>query len=142
MRNSLQTNYIVSHFQANVPPTCTYCANPDNSEKISHLFWSCLKVRDFLDEVSTFVCSTGLDFTLTRNHLLFGIHDEKFFSPKNYIILIIKKYIWITKFRSKVLNLVTFKSLLKSFLDDLKYMFAVKGMPEIFDEWNTIYDLL
>ena len=142
VRNSLQTNYIVSHFQANVPPTCTYCANPDNSEKISHLFWSCLKVRDFLDEVSTFVCSTGLDFTLTRNHLLFGVHDEKFFSPKNYIILIIKKYIWITKFRSKILNLVTFKSLLKSFLDDLKYMFDVKGMPEIFDEWNTIYDLL
>ena len=80
--------------------------------------------------------------TPTRNHILFGLHDEKFYSPKNFIILIMKKYIWLTKFRTGVLNLVAFKSLLKSFVDDLKYIFDMKNTPEMFNEWNMIYNLL
>ena len=141
-RNLLQTNYIVSHFQANVSPTCTYCADPDSSEKISHLYWACLIVQRFIQEVGGFVCSTGLDFTPTRHHILFGFHNEKFHSPKNFIILIMKRYIWLTKFRTGNLSLVAFKSLLKSYLDDLKHIFDMKGMPEIFNEWNMIYSLL
>ena len=58
VRNSLQTNYIVSHFKPNVSPTCSYCRNLDNLErnlnnleKISHLFWTCVSVSEFLGVV-------------------------------------------------------------------------------------------
>ena len=122
--------------------TCSYCNNPDNSENISHLFWFCFKVQAFIDTVSDFISSTGLNFTPTKNQFLFGIHNEAFHSPKNYLMLIMKKYIWLTKFKTAVLTLVGFKSLLKSYLNELKHIFVIKNLPETFNEWNTLYNLL
>ena len=46
IRNSLQTNVIVSHFVRNVTRSCDYCGVDD--EVISHLFWSCRTVNGFV----------------------------------------------------------------------------------------------
>ena len=142
IRNSLQTNYIVSHFKPNVSPICKYCENPAFVENVSHLFWFCPKVSDFLIDIFAFVCSTGLVYTPTREQFIFGYHNQSFFQPKNYITLVVKKYIWKTKFKSVNLTMVGFKSLLKSYICDLKFIFELKNTPERFNEWNTIYNLL
>ena len=142
IRNSLQTNYIVSHFRPDVSSICSYCQSENSSEKISHLFWTCLRVSEFLDEVFIFMANSGIVYQPTKIDFLFGFTKEKFYGLNNYISLIIKKYIWLTKFRTGVLSLVAFKSLLKSYLEDLKYIFAMKDMPEVFTEWNMIYNML
>ena len=48
IRNSLQTNYIVSHFIRNVSPLCKFCGI--FNEKISHIFWFCPTVKSFLND--------------------------------------------------------------------------------------------
>ena len=149
VRNSLQTNYIVSHFKPNVSPTCTYCRNldnldwnPNNLEKISHLFWTCVNVCKFLGLVFRFICSTGLVFETTKSQFLFGFPDEGFSNPRNYIRLIIKKYIWQTKFKTTNLSLVGLKAIIKSYLIDLKYIFQLKDKPDQFNEWNIVFNSL
>ena len=46
LRNCLQTNFIVSHFRNDVNRLCSYCLHED--ELISHLFWSCNVIKNFL----------------------------------------------------------------------------------------------
>ena len=89
----LQTNYIVSHFIQNVSPICSYCKNPTSFEQISHLFWLCPLINTFLDSIFTYVSSTGIEYTPTRNQFIFDYHDKAFYQPQNFISLIIKKYI-------------------------------------------------
>ena len=97
VRNSLQTNAIVSHFINNVSPECQYCQT--ETEVISHLFWHCPIVSQFLNDVFTFVCNTGLQFRPTKVQFLFGYLDQTFNTPCNYLALHLKKFIWKTKFK-------------------------------------------
>ena len=138
VRNSLQTNYIVSHFKPEVSATCSYCDSENSLEKISHLFWSCPRVSEFLEEVFRFITSTGINFDPSRENFLFGFFNENFFEPKNYISLVTKKYIWITKFKSANLSLVGFKCFLKSYVVDLEIVFEMKKRPDNFQEWITL----
>ena len=142
VRNSLQTNVIVSHFKRNISKNCTFCEDPASEELVSHLFWSCPRVNNFLIDVFAFFCNTGLIFTPTREQLLFGFSNFQPYHPKNFISLVVKKYIWVTKFRTANLTLDGFKALLKSYICDIKFMFQLKNMPDQLNEWNTIYDLL
>ena len=142
VRNSLQTNYVVSHFIANVSPTCSYCENPESSELISHLFWFCPYVNAFLRETFDFICSTGLNYAPTRDQFLFGFQNIDFSSPKNYITLVLKKYIWSTKFKTKNLSLVGFKNLLKTYVRDIECIFEMQNKPEKFSDWNAVKNSL
>ena len=60
----------------------------------------------------------------------------------NFISSILKKYIWKVKFKNAILTMDSFKSLLKVYLCDLKFMFEVKNMPDQFNEWITVYNAL
>ena len=139
-RNSLQTNYIVSHFKQNVSKQCQYCLERD--ELVSHLFWSCHIVKIFLNEVISYFATINFEYTPSKTQMLFGFHDLPFSHPKNYISLIIKRYIWITKFKTCQLNINGFKGLLKTYVVDLKYIFETKKEASKFIEWNTINDAL
>ena len=76
VRNSLQTNYIVSHFIPNVSATCSYCRKLNSFENIFHLFLSCSIVSEFLGEVVAFISTTGIVFAPTKLQILFDFHDE------------------------------------------------------------------
>ena len=139
-RNSLQTNYIVSHFKRNVSQKCQYCSDFD--ELVSHLFWTCRVVKTFLNEVFILFSNINFDYNPSKTQMLFGFHDLPFSHPKNYITIIIKKYIWATKFKSCQLNLNVFKSLLKSYIIDLKYIYVMLKKENNINEWNTILNTL
>ena len=106
-RNSLQTNYIVSHFQRNVTRYCKYCLNSD--ELISHIFWTCIIVSDFLKQVVSYFESINFIFAPNKTQMLFGFHDLDSTHPKNYISFIFKRFVWINKFRSCNLTIDGFK---------------------------------
>ena len=111
-------------------------------ELISHLFWLCDIVGDFLQDVFTLVCSTGLGFTPTREQFLFGYFELPFNDPKNYLCLIIKRFIWISKFNSGELSIVRFKTYLKSVLSDLQVLYDLKNKPNYFNVWNVLFSIL
>ena len=109
IRNSLQTNYIVSHFKVNVSQKCQYCQ--ESNELISHIYWSCRIVQSFLSLVIDFFAELDVDFTPNRSQILFGFLDLDISHPKNLICLIFKRYIWVTKFKNCNLSITGFKGL-------------------------------
>ena len=142
VRNSLQTNFIVSHFKPNISKQCSYCLDPDSYEVISHLFWFCPYITNFIRNIIIFLNDTGLEFNPTKEQFLFGFLDLKSYAPGNFIGLVLKKYIWRSKFCSANLSVVGFKDLLKDYLYDLKYYFEFKNMHDLFNEWNPLFDEL
>ena len=137
IRNSLQTNYIVSHFKRTVSPMCKYCSIFE--EKISHLFWLCEHVNTFLVGVFQYVSSTGLNYEPSKSEFIFGCPKESFDHPKNYLSLLIKKYIWITKFKSASLTILGLKNYLKMCIGELKVIYDVKNKANLFHEWIYLY---
>ena len=99
-------------------------------------------MNDFLVEVCDLICSTGFNYAPTMKQFIFGYHDKAYHQPENYISLIIKKYIWTTKFKSAFLIMAGFKGVIKTYISDLKYIFVKNDTPEKFNEWNTIIDNL
>ena len=142
VRNSLQNNYIVSHFRHNISKLCTFCQDAESLELISHLFWLCPRIKDFIKTVIDHISTLGLTFTPTKLEFLFGYQNIYPYSPKNLICLVLKKYSWKAKFRNGILTLVSFLSLLKSYLYDIKYMFECRKKFDDFNEWITIFDAL
>ena len=104
--------------------------------------WKFVHITVGSEAIVNFIGNSGLDITPTREQFLFGFQNILSYSPKNYICLVLKKYIWRTKFKSAILTMVGFKSQLKSYLCDLKYVFKFRNMPNQFNEWNNLYDAL
>ena len=141
IRNSLQTNLIVSHFVRTVNPECHYCQI--SPETISHLYWFCQIVNNFICEICLFICSSGIDFNPTRTEFLFGYLDKNYNTPKNYLTLWMKKFIWKCKFKGEnSLSVTGFKNYLLQVLRDLKKMYEKNDKPANFVEWNDLYMLL
>ena len=141
VRNSLQTNIIVSHFVRTVNPECYYCQIAP--ETISHLYWFCQIVNNFIREICIFICSSGIDFNPTQIEFLFGYLDKNYNTPQNYLILWIKKFIWKCKFKeNRNLSMMGFKNYLSQVLRDLKSLYEIKNKPANFAEWNDLYVLL
>ena len=138
VRNSLQTNYVVSHFRPNVSKLCTFCQHQDSLELVSHIFWFCTITGNFIKSVFEHISNLGLPYMPTKTEFLFGYQNAWPYSPKNFISLVLKKYIWKSKFKNATVTLVSFNSLLKIYLCDLKYMFEFKNMPDQFNEWITL----
>ena len=136
-RNSLQTNYIVSHFIGNVSPLCQYCGI--SAEKIAHLYWFCPYVRNFLSESFQYIRSTGINYEPSKLEFLFGVPSVSFDHPKNYISLMIKRYIWKSKFKDAVLNIVGLKSHIKYCLCELKFIYDIKEKAIEFNKWDPLY---
>ena len=140
VRNSLQTNYIVSHFVRNVSPLCEYCQ--ESNELVSHLFWFCNVARLFLQEVTYYFDQFNFSFIPSKTQMLFGFRELEVTDPKNYITLVFKRYVWINKFKNKQLNVNGFKSFLNSYVVDLQYIFELKKDASKNTEWNAISNAL
>ena len=141
LRNCLQTNAIVSHFINNVNPECQYCQL--STETISHLYWLCPVVSAFLNDIFNFISSTGLTFAPSREQFLFGYLDRSFNAPENYLVLLLKKFIWSCKFKClRNLSIVGFKNYLAYALCDLKSLYLLKNKAAEFNVWNDLFVLL
>ena len=78
----------------------------------------------------------------SKLEFLLGFHKLGYAHPKNYIALVLKRYIWLNKFRNGLLTVNGFMGLLKAYVIDLKIISDIK--KEIIDitEWNTIIESL
>ena len=123
-----------------MPKFCSQ--NLDSNELISHIFWLCPIIAQFISEIVAFINNQDIEFNPTKTELLFGYKNVQTYSIKNFIPLVLKKYIWRSKFKTATVTLVGFKAQLKSYLIDLKYMFDFKNVSSLFDEWNTLFKAL
>ena len=140
IRNSQYTNYRVSKFRQAVSPLCSYCLS--ENELISHLYITCPKVHQFWLEALDWLKLYSIQFPLDVQTILFGYFRENVDSKVNNLILWIKSYIWVNKFKNQTLSLDVFKSVLKNRLKDLKDIYDYLGKEENFSVWLPVYNAL
>ena len=117
VKGTLKTNHIVSKWKPGVQKECTFC-NIETEDNL-HLFWNCDISRSFIAECIAFL-DTKWPETLTfptRVNFLFGIMGEKVFSPRNYLYLYIKRFIWIKRCNGNLPILADFKKWFSSELN-------------------------
>ena len=91
--------------------------------------------------MNTYFTTINVNYVPNKYEFLFGFHKLSFSHPNNYISFIIKRFIWITKFKNGNLTINGFKNHLKPYLVDLKYIFETKKDTTMLTEWNTIFDV-
>ena len=101
-----------------------------------------MKVTEFLNDVFALIQNTGFQFQPNKLQFLFGYQNLPFSDPKNYLVLVVKKFIWNSKFKNGTLSIVGFKKYLKSVLSDLKVLFVLQNKNNKFNEWNDLYEIL
>ena len=92
-----------------------------------------------LNETFHYICSTGTNYEPSKLEILFGVPSESFEHPKNLLSLLIKKYIWKTKFKNAILDIVGFKNYLKTNLNELKIIYDIKEEAVKFIKWILLY---
>ena len=89
VRNCQFSNYRVSKFKPNISPLCSYCEDFD--EKLSHLYFQCVKVEEFWDRLRDFFSLFAVIIPLNITTILFGYIRESSDSKINLIILSAKR---------------------------------------------------
>ena len=95
-------------------------------------------VKSFIQEVREFFHHRDVDFHPEKLQFLFEFHNLPLLHPSNYLSLILKKYIWVIKFRTKVLNTAGFASFAFNYVSDLVYILEKKKELTILNEWENI----
>ena len=137
MRNSQFTNYRVSKFNTSVSPLCSFCNL--EGEKISHLYFTCNEVQNFLVDTSNWLNELSVNIAMNIKTILFGIQNERTGSQGNIIILWIKKYIWTSRVKKTNLSLGTFQIVLLNNLKKLKELYDFLNKSQLFENWTSLF---
>ena len=144
-RNSLYT-YRVSKFQRHISPLCTFCVQAGSqfppSELISHIYFDCDHALNLWQIILNWLKTLNINIPLDRKALLFGLNDQAPTTIINYLILYVKSFIWKSKFQTKQLSFIAFKTFLKSKLDDLKMTYFLGDKESCFEPWQLVYECL
>ena len=109
---------------------------------MSHIFWDCDFVLNLWQEVRSWLSDFNIHIPLDRKVILFGFHDKSAASVENYIILVVKYFIWKTKFQTAELCFLAFQKYLKQKLDDLKNAYLYQNKDDKFEPWLSIFNCL
>ena len=113
-------------------PNCVFCEKKE--ETIVHLFCECEKVTPLWKYVTDSLARKGNNINLTNFEKLFGIITDKFVT---YILLIVKYYIYICKFRGDTPNVESLKNFIKSQRETEYYMAKKRNKLALhFKKWR------
>lgn len=131
IRGTLKTNRIICKFTPGITAQCTFCNF--EIETISHLFFSCPVVHQFLTRLYMYFASLwpDIDAMPSLKNFVFGNKQHEFFNPGNLLCLYAKYYIWITRCKKNLLSLTAFISWFKieqrinhlSYYGDSRFLF-------------------
>lgn len=117
-------------------PNCVFCDKYD--ETIVHLFCECEKVTPLWEALLDLLQQKhDPNFNLTKFEKLFGVPSDKFIT---YLILLVKYYIHICKFKNDLPNITAFKTFVKK-QKEIEYYLAKKRnkLPVHFRKWRFDY---
>ena len=92
---TLKTNQIIAKFIP-ITPDCSFCNLVP--EKISHMFYECCVIFDFLQDIYDFFINrwNGITAIPSKKEFIFGTHAKNMWDPINLLALHVKYFIWIT----------------------------------------------
>ena len=75
---------------------CDFCSL--DIENLEHLFWTCIKNKQFMDQLIKF-CQMNFNVTLTKNFFFVGVFDKP---PLYHILCLCKKFIYASRSKQNV----------------------------------------
>lgn len=137
-------NYILTTnsflFKIRKVDTKLCCLCKSSEETIIHLLWDCPKVKELVTSIITLCYAKGINITLDNKSFIFGINVSK---EINFILLIIKSYIYRKRCRQESLSIQELQTDLKTHITTFKYTATQQGKyNEFINQWNTWLFLL
>lgn len=90
---------------------CTFCKIQE--ETIEHLFYECPLVHIFWVAFTQHINRFYVNFVLNKKCIFLGCQDESLFL--NFLLVVTKSYIYKSKFKSQVPNIIGIKNVLKKY---------------------------
>ena len=120
---------------------CNFCEA--SIETLSHLFVSCPVVSEFWQSLTLHLQLPGIFLTPEPSSILFGLIETEFdFFPKNIVILVAKKYIWMCSREHKSLTLHGFKKFLKNIYTEENYIAKITNQLSKFEKsWFLLKEI-
>ena len=118
-------------------PNCVFCDKFD--ETMVHLFCDCEKVSPIWEFLLDLLIQKHYqNFNMTNFEKLFGVPTDKFLT---YLMLLVKYFVFICKFKDELPNIVAFKSFVKK-QKETEYFLAKKRnkLPLHFRKWRFDFD--
>ena len=118
---------------------CEYCSL--QPETIYHLFIECEIVKRFWNELRIWLSNNStVIIELGEKQILFACQDKRN-TLRNYLCIIAKYYIYVTKFTQNRLLLENFLSLLKKKFQSEKYIALMSNtVTSFFAKWAHLYN--
>lgn len=137
----LTTNILLKKLNIQEDDLCSYCQ--ECRETITHLFYGCNKVKQFWESIETWLsenCNEPVKFS--KEDILLGVVKGNY-DLYNHIILMVKYYIYCTKFKKEHLNKQhIINCMRRQCLIEKKTAFAERKMTVYFQKWSTLYNVL
>ena len=119
--------------------SCTFCN--DHRETILHLLVECHMVDQFWKHLINWLNLINIKIRLSPDNIIFGLHHSS--TVLNYILLIAKKYIYVTRCYGKIPLFQNVLSILKFNLKDEKLRYEMYDNVNLFwQKWGIIYNKL
>lgn len=134
LNNFLVNNYWLKKWGIQDENICTFCKSEVETQ--IHLFWDCVKVKEFWATVSTWLSQKQLNPEITKVMVFLGLET---FETKDIILLLAKQYIHNTMYKNNILNIRAFTNYL-NYYRNLEYNVAVKqGKVEVYlEKWRYL----
>ncbi len=140
---TVNTNALL--FECNLKETnlCTFCN--ETRETITHLFWECQTIRNFWMEIkTTFNNTCDIDIPVSAEIVILGSENHSI--TVNYLIILVKYFIYICKFNYTPPTLDNFLRYLSNTYETEKMSSAFFSTPavnrKVLAKWETIRPLL
>jgi len=78
------------------------------------MFWECPIIQDIWKNLNSFFQNNGITIELNLTNVLFGISTNIYYKSINYIIMLMKYYIFGSKYRKEVPNFNDFHHYLQN----------------------------
>jgi len=136
LNDILANNYWLKKWNIQEHDHCTFCKT--NTESLIHLFWSCLVVQDFWENISTTIrLHTGLDLALSIEKICFC--DSKEPDIINMVIIQAKRYLYGQRFKGLIPKVAEFRIFLANY-SKIELYIAKKTdkMHKYIEKWNSV----
>ena len=112
MRIVLNNKYL---FKCKLVPSvlCDFCVRQEETN--AHLFWECWYIQDLWSKIQGILTNNNIEIQLSYFTISFGVSfgKNKKSSIFNFIVLLVKYYIFVSKYKQQIPNINGFINLLQ-----------------------------
>ena len=121
---------------------CYYCKT--QIETIEHLLFDCICVQRFWKDVSMYLQGyLDINQSLNKKDVIIGVKNSENDKLTNFVFLLVKRYIYVTRCIQKTLNLSAFINMLTEYCKLELLGARLKGNMSKFDvKWIPLKSLL